>query len=304
VELTRARDTHTRIAALLALYRLGQLEARTELESYARQGNELAIAALSEVEGSESLLSELSQRGPPHVRLNATLSLLQHRDPRCLATLNEILCSNPQFTVFLRGSSRGKTIQAWKVGSTATLSETELPIATALSVKMRETALNIAIELPQEAFLKLAEHILATGQNDLVPRVVYLLENIGSDDAVQLLKQYQQKVGAPLVRHYCNLSLVRLGEPGPYKDQLLQWIRQESHVNLIRFRAPVPLELRGSGELYELTPEDTSLLLLTALETVAQQQDEEGTELLLDVIRNGNPKSRYALAGLLLRTTQ
>ena len=48
---------------------------------------------------------------------------------------------------------------------------------------MRETALDLAIELPQGDFLSLAEYILANGQNDLVPRVTYLLENIGNEDA-------------------------------------------------------------------------------------------------------------------------
>ena len=303
-ELSAAKDAHTRMAAILALYRLGKLEAGKELEGYARQGSELAISALAEVEGCEDLLSELCQIGPPNVRLNAALVLLQRRDARCLPHIQKILCSDSRSSLFLRGSSRGKTLHAWKVEPAAKLSQTDLPIASALSLKMRETALDLAIELPQGDFLSLAEYILANGQNDLVPRVTYLLENIGNEDATNILKQYQQKVGAPLVRHYCNLSLVRLGEQGPYKEQLMQWIRSESNANLIRFRATVPLQLRGSGDLYELTPEDTSQLLLSALETIAQQQDDESTELLLDVLRDGNPKSRYAIAGLLLRTTQ
>ena len=54
---------------------------------------------------------------------------------------------------------------------------------------------------------------------------------------------------------------------------------------------------------YQLTPQETSRLLVETYESLVQQQDQEGIALILDAIKSGNRKNRYALAGLLIRAT-
>jgi HEAT repeat protein len=169
---------------------------------------------------------------------------------------------------------------------------------------MRESCLRAAANLPDGAFLSLADAVLAEQQNDLVPAAVNMLENLGSDDAIALLKKYQQKVGAPLVRNSCNLALFRLGVEGPYAEALQAWVEEQADIDLIRFRAMVPRELNEQGSSHLLTPEESSRLFLTSVESLAARQDDRGVNVLLTLIRDGNPKNRYALAGLLIRTIQ
>jgi hypothetical protein len=52
---------------------------------------------------------------------------------------------------------------------------------------------------------------------------------------------------------------------------------------------------------YYLTPEDASRLLVESFESLVQTQDDLGIDLLLEAIKDGNRKNRYALAGLLIR---
>ncbi len=51
-------------------------------------------------------------------------------------------------------------------------------------------------------------------------------------------------------------------------------------------------------------PEETSHFLITVFETLAKSQNQVGIETLIHAIAHGHPKNRYALAGLLMRTTE
>ncbi len=73
---------------------------------------------------------------------------------------------------------------------------------------------------------------------------------------------------------------------------------------MIRFRPIIPMDQRFSETPHELMPEDSSRLLIETYQTLSEKQQESSIEMLLDAIKEGNPKNRYVLAGLLLKTLQ
>lgn len=301
-KLADSKTRHVRLAACLALYQLGKHEYGERIQSMANEGHVLAIFSLGKIEGSQDFLAMLCDSSDTQIRTNATLALLTLRDRRCLASLRQLLIRDRCDLAYLHIVSHGKVLSAWKAVPKASLEAT--PLAVELSVKMREDALVAALELPEQDFLALADEILNKQQNDLVPLTVQALENLNNDEAVAILKKYQQKIGAPLVRNYCNLALFKLGVEGPYADTLRKWVLDQRDVDLIRFRPLVPLELRHGGPSYALTPEETSQLYIASVESLAVRQDDHGVDVLLNLIRDGNCKNRYALAGLLIRAIQ
>lgn len=301
-QLADSRHTQVRLAASLSLYLLGKHEYADRIKKMAADGNVLAIFTLGKVKGSEELLARLAASDNIQIQTNATLALLALRDKRCLPGLQRILFSDHRGIAYAKIASHGKILTAWKAVPKANLEEVMGGLA--LSSRMREEALAAALELPENDFLALADSVLDRQESDLVPITITALENLDNDDAIAILKKHQQKLGAPLVRNYCNLALVRLGIEGPYKDALQHWVYDQCHVDMIRFKPLEASEIPISGNTYELTPEETSKLLISAVECLASRQDDHGVETLLHIIRDGNPKNRYAIAGLLIRTIQ
>jgi hypothetical protein len=155
--------------------------------------------------------------------------------------------------------------------------------------------------LPEQDFLKIASLVFRYQQNALIPHLISLLEEINSPGVIEFLKTYQHMVGAPLVRQYCTLALYRLQEEGSYGEQLRQWVENSYDQALIRFRPMKPWDTSLNDANYQLTPEETSALLVETFQAFAANQDSLGVEVLLEAIRSGHKKNRYALAGLLLR---
>jgi hypothetical protein len=72
---------------------------------------------------------------------------------------------------------------------------------------------------------------------------------------------------------------------------------------MIRFRPVLPSsnrieEIKNS---YEFTPEENSRLLIECYEAFASKHDNKGIDILLEALRNGHPKNRPVLAGLLIQ---
>ncbi len=295
---------HVRLAALNALYHLGQKERKEALEKEARSGNVFAIGVLGDVDGSESTLFELIQNPNLQIKINASLALLERRDPRCLISLAEILLRDPRDLAFVEAPSLGGAFKAWKATPSARQNFKDNPMPHELSLHMRETVLSEALNLPESEFLQLARVIFETQQNDLIPTLVGLLESMQTPGAIHILKTYQQKAGAPLIRNYCNLALFNLKEEGPYAENLRQWIVKQEKIDMIEFRPFVPWELRDHLTSYQLTPQETSRLLVEAFQSMASCQDEQGINTLLHAIRHGNEKNKYALVGLLMHAVR
>lgn len=293
-----------RLAAYKALYQLGKEECRLSIEEEAKKDNLFAINLLGNMPGSEDFLFKLTKSDNFQVRLNAILGLLERRDSRVLNSIAEILIKDHRDLAFIKQTTAGKGLTAWKAIPQSTENFQENPYLYELSIGMRESVLSKSLDLPEKDFLRIANTLLEVQQHDLIPLVVQLLENLGTQKAIELLKKYQQKIGAPLVRNYCNLALYRLNEPGPYGEILRNWVSQQKQTDIIQFRPFVPWELRMTDANYQLTAQETSQLLIESVEALAKAQDVASMDALIDLIENGNQNNRYALAGLLIRALQ
>jgi len=293
-----------KLAASHALLQLGDRSGVPQMIEMANRHNLFAILGLSAVSGSEDTLAELTQSSDIQVKLNATLALLQRRDPRCLPTLYDILITDSRDLAFHPMGSMGRTLVAFKAVPSAELRAKDPTIDLSYSMALREQFLKEAIHLPEEAFLQLARTIFQKQQNDLVPATISLLENLQTENAIALLKEGSKKIGAPLIRDYCHLSLYRLKVEGPYEEYINYWVGEQKHAELIRLRPLLPWKYRMEQADYTLSAEETSKLLIDSFLAIANRRDEKSIALLLNAMQHGNPQNRYALMGLLMRSTE
>jgi HEAT repeat protein len=293
-----------RLAATRALLHLGDRKSLSLIEEMAKKQNLFAIAALGEIPGSEELLASFASSKDIQVRINTAISLLQRRDARCLSALSELLLADSRDLAFYPFLSIGRTQSAMKAVPSAELRASDPTLNLGFSVAIREHLLREAIHLPEENFLQLAAMIFQKQQNDLIPTLIQLLENLRTEGAIGLLKQGTEKISSPLIRDYCYLSLYRLKQEGPYEEYMNHWVMHQKHEELIRLRPLLPWRYRMEQADYTLTPEETSHLLIEAFLAIANQRDEKSINFLLEAIQLSNPINRYALMGLLMRATE
>lgn len=304
-QLTKSLNHNVKLAALSSLYDLGRHETRKEVEILAQQGNVFAIKILGGMPGSEDTLAKLSLNNHMQIKANAAVALLELRDKRSLPVIAQLLLKDNRDIALGKISSQGMSLSALKVIPSAQQNFEEDPVAAELSLHICEGLLVKTVELSEKDFLDLANAIFERQQNDLIPALTEVLENHPTLPVIELLKKHQQKIGAPLVRNYCNLTLYRMKQPGPYAQNLMDWVTQQRNIDLIRFRPLVPLDLRARSETaFELTPQETSGLLVMAFESFVATQDDKGIDALISIIQTGNPKNKYALIGLLMRAIQ
>lgn len=305
--LTKSSAVNVQLAALYSLHQLGDEFAKKEILELAKKENPFAIAVCGNIAGSDEILSSLAKSDNLQVRFNAVFALLQRRDPRCLAGLREFLLRDsrdlgfqPQFTV-------GNSLMSWKVIPSATQhQQADGYDLSTLSLNVREYLLRLAIELPVDNFLSLANYLFDSRQTDLIPLLTTLLENVQTPSAISLLQHQAQTAGAPLIRSYCNLSLFRLQIAGPYEQSLLSWISQKKNTEMIRFRPMLPWNVRISEKSnpFELTPDENSRLLIECYQAFTQQHNEQSVDILLEGLKDGHLKNRSVLAGLLIQALQ
>ncbi len=301
--LSTSSDT-VRIAAALALSNLGERAYLSQIEELAKKRNLFATISLGQVTGYEELLAELVQSSDLQVRINAAIALLQRQDPRCLPVLTEILIEDSRDLAFQPFNSVGRTLTAFKGIPSAELRAKEPNVDLSYSLAIREHLLRESIHLPEETFLNLARSVFNRQQNDLVPTLIALLENLQTDGAKELLKNGTARVTSPLIRDYCHLALYRLKEEGPYEEYMTRWVMQQKNAELIRLRPILPWKFRMEQTDYTLSPEETSKLLIDAFFSIASRRSERSIAFLLEAIQHGNPINRYALMGLLMRATE
>ena len=301
--MTASSAPTLKLAALSSLYKLGKKETHFQVEKCAKEGNLYAIRLLGKMRESKETLAGLVQNPNLQVRINAGLSLLELQDPRCLKVLMEILLQDKRDLIFTKSNSMSTALICWKANPSATQNFKADPTSFELSLEMREDALALALELPPKYFLEVSESLFEHHQMDLIPALVEELEKMNHPDSIALLKKYEHKAGAPLIRNYCNLALFNLKEPGPYAENVRAWITGKQVDNIINSRPYVPTSEREYLAHYEITPHEISHLLVSAFESFAKMQNEEGIDVLLEALSHGNTKNRYALVGLLIRTT-
>ncbi len=303
--LAACGQPHIRLAALYSLYQLGDEEAEKEIERMAEGRDLFAIYLLGEIKGSKALLRELLKSKTYSVSANAAYALLKLGDPCCLPALVPILVQDTRDLGVNKTTSSSGTLSALQIIPSARQHFEEDPVLEEMSLHLREEMVFKSVELKENEFLALADMILDHNQNDLIPVLMEVMENHATPATIALLKKYQQKLGAPLVRNYCNLALYRLKEPGPYGDNIREWIKKQCNVDLIQFRPMIPWDVRERSEVdFELTASETSRLLIEAFEACVFTQDDKGIDLLISVIQNGDSKNKYALIGLLMRAIQ
>ena len=291
-----------RLAASISLIELGDTAYLSKIQELAQNKNLFAISTLGNYPGSEDLLYQLTQSSDLQVRTNAAVSLLRQKDARCLPVVLQILLTDNSDLAFMPLHSLGHTQMAWKAVPSAELRAKDPNVNLSFSVAMRESLLKEAIRLPEERFLSLARQLLMRQQNDLVPLLITLLENLQTDSAIALLKEGSQKVAAPLIRDYCHLALYRLSvEDASYINQ---WVMQQKEADIIRLRPLLPWSYRLEEANYTLSPEEQSRLLIEAFLSIANRRDKESISFLLEAIQAGNPNNRYALMGLVMRATE
>lgn len=302
--LAQSTTPAIKLSALEALKNLGDQPAKASIQELAKTGDIFAIHLLGEIAGSEEILAKLAKSSSLQARINAACALLDLKDERCLAGIKEIVIRDPRDLAFINIYSLGKALTAIKAIPSSSQHFGETPLLHELSLHFREEILEKALELEEKVFLTLAEEIFKSRQPDLIPVLTQLLVTLNSQESVALLKKEQQKIGAPLIRNYCNLALFKLGEKGPYENNLKEWIKSQQALDLMRFRAFIPFDMREKETAFQLTPEESARLLIESFETIAASQEDKGIDLLLEAIIDGNPKNRYVLAGLLLRAMQ
>lgn len=300
-ELSRSSVASVRVAALCALYRLGDTSAVVEVGRLARDGELFALSALGEMAGSEKLLMQWVNDPDVNMRINAVTALLHLKQPLKAEWYRDILVKDDRDFVFIPVSSPGRTRLAWTAVPCAKQRFCDVPEIFGRSLQWREELLQEVSQLSEADFLSISRLLFETEQNDLMPLLTRLLAAAKTPQALAQLRLYSQKVGAPLIRHYCDLALYRAKEPGPHRAKLLAWIDEHRVDLLMRLKSPVLWSSQPSGFYDCISPEETSRLLVESIEVMVQQQDPDVFTCLLDLIRYGNPKNRYVLAGLLIR---
>ncbi len=306
-KLLQAPSTNIQLAAAKSLYMLGETSHKSFIEDLAKARNVFAIALLGDFTGSSETLIDLLKDESLQIRWNAAISLLKLRDPRCLSVIEEILIKDSRDLGVQPNYSVGHSLLAWKVipsihSHMATGSPFNL---LGITAQVREHLLVQCLELPENAFLHIARQIFDSRQTELIPTLVSLLENHQTEATLELLKKKSQTAGEPYIRAYCTLALYRMHREQGYEEIIRQWTSNVKDTPIFRFKPLVPFSMRQYEKTkYELTPEERSSLLIEAYEALADRHDEKSLDLLIDAIRDGNPKNRYVLAGLLIRAIQ
>lgn len=290
------------LMASFALYHLGQFKQAGHIEKYAKKDNLFAIHLLGQMATDPSLLKEKLLSRSAHVRFNAFLSLLERKEKGILGLLKDYLFQEEHDLGFYPIFSNGMSMQAIKVFSGLSKQIALNPHLAQSSYQTRLYLLTKAFEYDEEELLPIAEMVLKSNETQLIPIVVHMLETLKSPKAVTLLKHFQQKMGAPFVRMYCNLALFHLKEKGNYFNELKIWLEKHLDQDFIQLKATD--ETLSFEKKYELTPEEKSQLLIESTLLLAQSDQQGCLDLLLNAISKTKKENRYALAGLLMKALE
>lgn len=305
-KLAKSNIDNVKLSALRSLYLLGDHSKKEELEKLALEENLFAISILKEIPGSEETLKKLLKSKNKLAKVNAALGLLKLKDPSCINILKEILITNAKDSTLEPFQSIGRTMMYYKIVPLALYRIKDIKEDSSLAI--REAILKETLEFNEDAFFKIIKMIFDTPQNDLIPTAITLLENLSSPKAIEFLKNRAKSSLVPLIRDYANLSLYRLKQEGPYEQYVSNWIKYQSNENLIQLSLASTdkkdKKNKKDDSIYSLTKEESTRLLLDMYVAIASKQDNNSLKLIIDSIKKTNPKNRYALAGLLIRSTQ
>lgn len=295
----------TKLAALISLYRMGHTEAGAQISTLAKAGNLFAITLLGEISGSDTLLQELTSHKDSNISLNAVIALLARKNPAVLPHLITLLETDINSSGFTPFSSPGHSLIAWKKVSPGTLKDKDQKNhLKAVSLHFQEDLLAKSLELPGKNFLELAKALMQSKQTKLLPLLIRLLENEGSEETKALLIEKAYAPLHPLLRSYCKLALYRMHINDFYRTEFLKWLAHQKNTKMIEFRPMLEGDTskkKHQGN-FTLSPEEISGLFIESFDALASNHDPDGIEFLIESLREGHTKNRYAFAGLLLKS--
>lgn len=302
--MSKSKEETVSLSAAKALWMLGDNAAKSLIIDLAARKNLYAIGLLNDMEEAKELLAALIQDPNPQVQLNATIAFLKLRDSRVLSPLQELLIKDTKDLGYVPQTSPGRALSYWRIIPSAAHQKQTLYDIPASTLYLKEHLLQEAIELPEKDFLHLALKIFESKESELIPSVVALVENLQTDTSIQLLEQNAHKAGAPLIRGYCQLALYRLHHQSSHAQALKNWIKAHCRDQMIEFRSILGIDQRVMDADSVLTPEENSRLLVDCYQALADAHEQNSIDLILQGIKEGHPKNRYVLAGLLLRALQ
>ena len=299
-KLANHSSANVQLAALWALHTLGEPSAASSIATLAREGNLIAVSLLAKVDGYENVLIPFLEHKDMQMRFTAALTLLKKKNPRALPALMPFLIKDEKDLGFHPHYTMGKGFQIWKVIPSASQHNKEYFFdIEEFSLMVREEIVHLTAFLPEDDLLWLAKKLFTAKQNDLVPSVVSLLEASPSNKTLAFLKTQTLSVGAPSIRSYCNLSLFKGGEDSPYEEATIQFLKDNRSKELIRLRPTMPWNIQVKSG-FELTPEESSHLLIQSYLAVAEKNGNKGIDLLLEAIDKGLDDNRVVLSAILL----
>jgi len=299
--LCHAMDEQVVLAASYSLYRQGIKEYLDLIEQLAEDGNPFALYLLASLHTENNpQIEALIQSDDYLISLNAAFATLGKSVENKFYNFQDLFLQTNKDLLLETKLSPGRTLRCMTVTPSKYAQDkyaSEL-IQEAGRQEKEELLIQICEKEP-DFFLNLSYLIFKHNQNELVPAVAGLLENLRSDDAITLLKAGREKLGAPLIRAYCNLSLFRITQEAPYRNQIVEWVKKSDINALIQVRPPLPWNSLSYNTPHTLTLEEQSRLLADSLEVLAQTQDESAIDQLLYVLKAGNPQNRSIIAALL-----
>ena len=305
-ELARSKHPSVKLAACHSLAELGEHSYRSEIMKMAQDKNPFAIPLLVDIPESDSLLESLLTDPQFSLQFNAALALLKKGNPKSIPTLMKFLIRDERDLGVMIQSSCGNALRAWKIiPSCSHYSEKMKQDHSGETLALKERILEEASQLPEREFINVARELFSKHETPLIPKVVHLLEELGTQEVLELLERESNRLGAPLIRSYCQLALFRVRGDPHYRELTYRFLKHEKDHQIFRFRglkeAPNQSE---SFKPFTLTPEENSRLMIEGYEALVKNHDLEGLELLLSAIANGEKKNRSLLAALLIKAIQ
>ena len=303
-DLLNSPSENVILASAVSLYKLGRRDYVQLIEKSALDGNIFAITALKDCQCNINILEELLYCPNDQIRLNAALALIRHKRPLCLSEIKQVLISNnPNYTL-VSLSSPGGALNAYKWTTSLSKSDQLFPMLKEQSLHLKKQILSECIELEEETFVQLATQIVESNQKELVSDVIELIGHLKTTNTLDLLKNWQQKMGSPYVRAWSNLALFHFDHQGPWKNNLLSCVKSQKNHNIIQIRPLISWIHKKQDTHFDLSAEETSNLLIQSYFSIAQKQDEDGLLVLLDHLSNFESKNKYALAGILMKASE
>lgn len=305
-ELSKNEDEEVRLSALRSLLFLGKTDVIKEIEQLAEDGNLFAIQTLGQFPEKSSVLPALTKSKDKTIMYNAALSLLSQKDKKCLPVIKTMLSAQKLDIGYLPFFSKGRSFYYFKpiysLSIHAKKQKNPELVAQALALSYR--VLEQCLELDEDSFLDIANYVFSQNLKTLVPHTIKLLCNLSTDKAKKFLSENSEKVGSPLIRHFCHLGLYQINGSKYSYDKLVEWIKSHYKTEMIRFN-PVLSKTNTEANLrFDLTPEESSALLIESYMRIIDKQTDEGIDLLLDGLKNGHDNNTGLLAGLLLKAIE